>query len=138
MPLRAAVNPSIRACCLVRVTTVARGVPSLLARRRLISRYSIDVAGGAVVGEGLRLPHPVGIVIGDGVIVGDRVTIYHHVTIGAGRGGYPRVDDDATVFPGSVLVGGIVVGCEAVVGANCFVEDSIPPRMKLRGGSRWP
>jgi serine O-acetyltransferase len=111
---------------------------AVLARRRLIVRYSIDIGKGAQIGEGLRLPHPIGVVIGDGVVILSRVTIYQHVTLGVGRGGYPKVGSDVTIYPGSVIVGELGVGEHAVIGANCFVEAPVPPGMKLRGGSRWP
>ena len=135
--VRAVLNPSIRACGWIRVVGSGSRVAAYVARSRLIAGYSIDVAQGAVVGPGLRLPHPVGIVIGDGVRIGSNVTIYHGVTLGASRGGYPVLEDDVVVYPGATVVGGTRVGRGAIVGANCFVAADVEPGSRVPGGTRF-
>lgn len=134
--LRALANPSLRAVALVRVAARSNRAVSWQARRRLIRNYGIDVGNGARLGSGLSLPHPIGIVIGAGVRVADRVTLYQHVTLGRGRGGYPTIDSDVTIFPGAVVVGSVRVGRGALVGANAFVATDVPDGGVVRGGER--
>lgn len=81
------------------------------------------------LGPGVRLPHPVGIVIGDGVRIGRNVTIYQNVTIGVYSPGaleYPSIGDDVTIFAGAVVAGRVNVSDGAQVGANSFVTCDIP------------
>lgn len=96
-------------------------------------RYGCYIHINAELGPGLKLPHPVGIVIGEGVVIGQRCTIYQHVTLGGRRqgdwkaGNYPILGDDVVVFAGAAILGAITIGHEAIIGANAVVLDSIPP-----------
>lgn len=84
----------------------------------------------AQIGAGLILPHPVGIVIGDGSVIGDGVTIYQHVTLGRrteGEEKYPTVEDGVTIYAGATLIGGITIGARAIVGAHAVVVSDVPP-----------
>ncbi|KQR33883.1 hypothetical protein ASF91_07970 [Rhizobium sp. Leaf155] len=90
----------------------------------------------AVIGKGFHLPHPVGIVIGEGVKLGDNVTIFQGVTLGVskeGKGDYPTLSNDVTVYANSVLVGEINVGPGAQVAALSFVNEDVPGGMVAAG-----
>lgn len=95
-------------------------------------RYGCYISLRSRIGPGLKLPHPVGIVIGQGVIIGKRCTIYQHVTLGGRRigdwraGAYPVVGDDVTIFAGAAIVGAVSIGDRATIGANAAVLDNIP------------
>jgi serine O-acetyltransferase len=90
----------------------------------------------AKIAGGLNLPHPIGVVIGDGVTVGKNVRIYQNVTLGSravGTDAYPLVEDDVTLFPNSVITGHITIGRGAVVGAGSIVLKDVPPGAKAVG-----
>lgn len=99
---------------------------------RLRKKYASHIAYKARFGRGLRLPHPVGIVVGDGATVGANATIYQNVTIGAARMGdgekglYPVIGDNVTIFAGAALIGAIRVGDNAIVAANAVVLKDVP------------
>lgn len=99
---------------------------------RLRKEYACHIAYKANFGSGLRLPHPVGIVVGDGATVGANATIYQNVTIGAARMGdgekglYPVIGNNVTIFAGAALIGAIRVGDNAVVAANAVVVKDVP------------
>lgn len=81
------------------------------------------------IGAGVLMPHPVGIVIGDGVEIGDNAVIYQSVTIGAAsfsKDEYPVIGENVIIYPGSVVVGRVKVGDGAVIGANSFVRSDVP------------
>lgn len=109
-------------------------VTTLLAKRYkyiLISRRGCDISYKAVIGKNLKLPHPHGIVIGDGVIIQDNVKIWHQVTLGShGKSGeplaYPIVEDGVKIYPGAKIIGGITIGKNAIIGANTVVNIDIP------------
>lgn len=83
----------------------------------------------ARIGAGLILPHPVGVVIGEGSVIGEDVTIYQNVTLGrrsAHDARYPSLEDGVTVYAGATLLGGITVGVGATVAAQAVVTCDVP------------
>lgn len=100
--------------------------------RRLQRKFGCMVSPKAQIGPGLKLPHPNGIVIGEGVVIGARCTVFQQVTVGGARlgdwqrGAYPHLDDDVTLFAGARLVGAISVGADVTVGANAVVTRDVP------------
>ena len=127
-------------------TVLARRVSAALHRRgvrvpgRLLWRFTVAFSGchihpGAVIGPGLRLPHPVGLTIGVGARLGASVTVYQNATIGAGYrdGPYPTVEAGAVILPGAVVAGGIKVGAGAVMGAAPVVIRDVPARAVVAG-----
>ncbi|HSI50556.1 MAG TPA: serine acetyltransferase [Ideonella sp.] len=95
-------------------------------------RYGCYISTSARIAPGVKFPHPVGIVIGEGVVVGARAVIYQHVTLGGGRRGdggsdrYPVLGDDVTVFAGAAVVGKVNVGARTTIGANAVVLSDLP------------
>jgi serine O-acetyltransferase len=89
----------------------------------------------ARIGKGLHLPHPVGIVVGEGVVIGDYVTIYQNVTLGRRRAetsDYPTILDRSTLYSGACVVGKVRVGPGARVGANVFLQSDLGPDRTAR------
>lgn len=83
---------------------------------------------------GIRYPHPIGIVIGDGTRIGRDVRIYQNVTIGlientvgAKAEDYPILEDEVCVYAGAVVVGGIRIGARSIIGANAVISRDVPP-----------
>jgi serine O-acetyltransferase len=82
------------------------------------------------LGPGLVFPHISGIVIGGGVIVGKNVTIYQGVTLGrsdSNNPGVPIVMDGVKIYAGAKIIGPVVIGEGAIVGANAVVLKDVPP-----------
>lgn len=103
------VNPSIRAATLVRLAA-SPSRSQVLWRNMLLTLHGCDVAPGANICGSLMLPHPLGIVIGEGVTLGSGVTLYQNVTLGTdGTGRYPTVGENATIYTGAVIVGDVQI-----------------------------
>jgi serine O-acetyltransferase len=82
---------------------------------------------GARIGPGLCLIHPNNIYFGPGVVVGEDCNIFHEVTLGMGHiPGTPKIGNNTTIFTGARLLGGLTVGENVVVGANCVVMRNVP------------
>lgn len=82
----------------------------------------------ATIDTGLRLPHPIAVVIGDGVKIGRNVTIYQSVTLGTSNPSlqkYPTIGNGVTIFTGAVIVGDIYIGDNATLGANTFIVKDV-------------
>ena len=125
--LPAAFVASTRAGILIRIITTAPRWIARLCRELLILTAGSDVTPNATVLGPIFVPHPVGIVIGDGVVLHPNVSIYQNVTLGRdGTGRYPVVGAGATLFAGCVVVGGISLGENVRIGANRVVNSDIP------------
>lgn len=118
----------------------SNGFGRLLAKmlwKKIIFNNGSYISLLADIGPGFRLPHAVGIVIGDGVRIGSNVTVFQNVTLGSGRpvnnASYPVLGDNVTVFAGAVIVGGVVLGNGVVVGANAVVIHSFHDNSVLVG-----
>ncbi|MBR1133808.1 serine O-acetyltransferase [Bradyrhizobium iriomotense] len=102
---------------------------SRLVWRSTVRNYGCYVAPAARLGAGLCLPHPVGIVIGEGSVIGNDVTIYQGVTLGRAShdvDAYPSIDDGAVIYAGATLLGPIRIGRNAIVAAHSVVLSDVP------------
>ena len=124
-------NPSTDAVFLVyRYVKCKTKLSRFLYKRKLIKKYNIYIFNDVVIGEGLKLPHPTGIVIGKGTQIGNNVTIYQQVTIGgknigdtkAGR--IAKIEDDVVIFSGAKILGDVEIAQGTIIGANAVLLES--------------
>ena len=77
--------------------------------------------------KGNTLEHnALGIVISRMVTLGNNCKIYQHVTIGAGREGYPTIGNNVVIYSNCTICGKITIGDNVIIGANSFVNKNIP------------
>lgn len=91
---------------------------------RISKRYRCYIHPNSEIGNKCFLPHPVGIVIGEGAKVGNNVTIYQGVTLGRkymDKSDYPTIGDGTVIYANTVIVGDVKVGDGAVIGCNSVV-----------------
>lgn len=98
---------------------------------RMVVKRNCDISYNSKIGRNLQLPHPFGIVIGDGVEIKDNVMIFQQVTLGShGKRNadkdYPIINSGVKIFAGAKLIGGITIGKNTVIGANAFVNIDVP------------
>jgi serine O-acetyltransferase len=101
------------------------------------SLTGIEIHPAAEIGPGLFIDHGMGVVIGETAKLGADVTIYQGVTLG-GTGfatgkRHPTVEDSVTIGSGAKLLGPIVVGHGAKIGANTVVIHDVPPNSTVVG-----
>ena len=96
-----------------------------------------EIRPTAIIGPGLHILHPSGVVVGGGVVAGARLTLVGGNVLGAnkklGLHGAPVLGDDVTVGTHAVVVGPILVGDGASVGAMSLVLDDVEPKAKVKG-----
>jgi serine O-acetyltransferase len=102
----------------------------------------IEIHPAARIGPGLFIDHGMGVVIGETAEIGADVTIYQGVTLG-GTGfatgkRHPTVQDNVTIGSGAKLLGPIVVGHGAKIGANSVVIHDVPPNSTVVGNPGHP
>ncbi len=83
-----------------------------------------------------------GVVIGETAEIGADVTLYQGVTLG-GTGfatgkRHPTVEDNVTIGAGANLLGPIVVGHGAKIGAGSVVIHDVPPNATVVGNPGHP
>lgn len=100
---------------------------------------AIDIHPGAVIGRNFFIDHGF-VVIGETAEIGDDVTIYQQVTLGgtnptSGVGGkrHPTLRDGVIVGSGAQVLGPIIVGSRARIGANSVVTRDVPPGATMVG-----
>ncbi|GGD33856.1 serine O-acetyltransferase [Croceicoccus pelagius] len=91
--------------------------------------WSSEIGAEARIGGGLYMPHPFGIVIGNGCVVRENVTVLQNVTLGRrdpSRGDVPTVSNGAMIGAGAVVLGSVAIGVDARIAANALVLDDVP------------
>lgn len=90
----------------------------------------VEIHPGAVIGRRFFIDHGMGVVIGETAEIGDDVMMYHDVTLG-GRSlnrtkRHPTLGDGVVVGAGARVLGPVVVGAKAQIGANAVVVRDVP------------
>ncbi|MEZ5669487.1 MAG: serine O-acetyltransferase EpsC [Alphaproteobacteria bacterium] len=104
----------------------------------------IEIHPGATIGRGLFIDHGMGVVIGETAEIGEDVTLYHGVTLGGvapsvdsasqrGVKRHPTLGDGVIVGSGAQILGPIVVGENARIGANAVVTKDVAPGTTMVG-----
>ena len=105
------------------------GVLTSLVYAHIIKTFSCEVNYQTKsIGKGLRIPHPLGIVIGANAEIGNNVTILQNVTFGRKKLGsicHIPVGHNATISAGAVILGPVSIGENAVIGANAVVLKDV-------------
>jgi serine O-acetyltransferase len=97
----------------------------------------IEIHPAARIGHRFFIDHGMGVLIGETAEIGDDVTLYKGVTLGGtslGRGKrHPTIGNDVVIGTNASILGAIVVGDGARVGAGSVVVRDVPPRATVVG-----
>ena len=116
---------------------------------RIISQFSrfltgIEIHPNAKIGKNLFIDHGMGVVIGETSEIGNNVTIYHMVTLGGispsinsddqrNTKRHPTLMDNVVVGSGAQILGPVVVGKNAKIGANAVVTKDVDENSVMVG-----
>ena len=116
---------------------------------RIISQFSrfltgIEIHPKANIGKNLFIDHGMGVVIGETSEIGDNVTIYHMATLGGISPSvnsneqrnikrHPTLKDNVVVGSGAQILGPVIVGKNAKIGANAVVTKDVPENAVMVG-----
>lgn len=106
------------------------GIPYLgLYQLLTIWVMGIDLNYKASIGPGLRLHHPIALVIHEAAILGRDCVLRQCTTIGMRRTASecPVIGDRVNIGSNSVLIGAITIGNDAVIGAGSVVIQDVLP-----------
>ena len=116
---------------------------------RIISQFSrfltgIEIHPNAKIGKNLFIDHGMGVVIGETSDIGDNVTIYHMVTLGGiapsinsndqrNMKRHPTIKEDVVIGSGAQVLGPVVVGKGARIGANAVITKDVSENAVMVG-----
>ena len=116
---------------------------------RIISQLSrfltgIEIHPGAKIGKNLFIDHGMGVVIGETSEIGNNVTIYHMATLGGIAPSinsneqrqvkrHPTLGDCVVVGSGAQILGPVIIGANAKIGANAVVTKDVPENAVMVG-----
>ncbi len=110
-----------------RLKKYAIGIPAYWILHHFEYKYGIHCNTNIPIGKGFCVVHG-GAVYLNCQSIGENVTIHQGVTLGENYGhpGQPILEDGVAVFANAVVVGGITLHRNCMVGANSFVSKDIP------------
>lgn len=103
---------------------------------KISKKYNCYISPSAEIGRNLILPHPTGIVIGEGVKVGNNCVIYQNVTLGRKNrdiAEYPTIGNNVIIYCNSTVIGKIKVGDNSIIGCNSVLLKSVEENSKCIG-----
>lgn len=95
-----------------------------MIENRIFYKFNCQISYKAKIGKNIILPHPIGIIIGEGVNIGENVVIYHNVTIGRKHREsyyYPSIGDNVIIYSNSSILGDIKINNRSIIGAHSLV-----------------
>jgi len=128
-------TPGLHAIWLHRLAHGWWGSPGGRLPARLLAHLArgltgVEIHPGARLGRRFFIDHGMGVVIGETSEVGDDVLLYHGVTLGgrsmARTKRHPTVGDRVVIGAGARVLGPVVIGDDAQVGANAVVVKDVP------------
>ena len=110
---------------------VQHHVPVLPAVLKLVSRIffpACDIPFTAKIGKNAYFPHrAIGEVIHENAVIGENARIQANVVIGGkGQSGVPTIGNNVQIGANAVIVGGVEIGDNAIVGAGAVVLIDVP------------
>ena len=102
-------------------------------------KTGIEIHPAAKIGKNFFCDHGGAVVIGETTEIGDGVTLYQGVTLGgvseAHVKRHPTLGNDVMVGAGAKLLGPIIIGDGAKIGANEVVRVSVPAHSTYVAGA---
>jgi serine O-acetyltransferase len=114
-----------------------RKASAWMVQNRVSEVFAVEIHPAARIGRGVLLDHGTGFVVGETAVIDDHVSILQDVTLG-GTGKehgdrHPKIRRGVLIGAGAKILGNIVVGEGAKVGAGSVVLDDVPPHCTVAG-----
>ncbi|MGL5019356.1 MAG: serine O-acetyltransferase [Luteolibacter sp.] len=121
---------SIHAIVLIRFQQwcTANHFPSIFASKILFWFFKIEVGKNVRIGPGLRLPHPMDIIIAPNSEIGSDCDLYAGVRLVLSHGNKqgPKLGSHVFMGDGAKAVGAVTIGDHAIIGVSAVVTKDIP------------
>lgn len=142
------IKSSLRAFKVRALQSIARSAPGATTTRvRLHRARGVTIGTGVFIGTDalIETSRPELISIGNGVAIGIRATLIAHfrASTRADQGVEPtaisiRIEDDAFIGPGVIILPNVTIGHGAVVSAGSVITRSVPALTLVQGNPAKP
>lgn len=92
--------------------------------------FTIDI--NTKVGAGLQLAHPYATIL-NATSIGENVYVNHLVTLGEKDGKKPIIGNNVQLHAGCIVIGGVTIGDNAIIGAGTVVVKDVPENAVVVG-----
>lgn len=97
------------------------------------SRKRIQIPIGTKIGYGFYIAHDGYIMINKNAVIGNNCNISQFCTVGSTTEFAPTIGDNCYIGPNSCIIGNVVVGNDACIGAGSIVVKNIPGNCTAAG-----
>ncbi|WP_026810897.1 serine O-acetyltransferase [Arenibacter latericius] len=105
--------------------------------------FTVDIDPGAKLAGGLKLVHPMCIVVGREVVSKGKLTLYQSTTLGGSNNKetfhddilvkQPYIYDNVIIYTASVVIGPIIIQENAIISANSTITKNVPKNATMYG-----
>jgi len=98
-----------------------------------------EIPASVKIGKGLKIHHGQCLVVNSKVLIGNNVTLKHNTTIGASVDlndkfiAAPVIGNNVIIHPHTIIIGGITVGDNVIIGAGSVVLKDVEPNSVVAG-----
>jgi len=114
-------SPDFRTLFYFRTRSVFSHILNIYCKKQ--SNFTIDIS--TKLGGGVLTGHPYCTILNADAI-GDNFYVNHLVTVGEEKGKRPTIGNNVSIYTGAIVIGGITIGDNCVIGAGSVVTKSIP------------
>ena len=114
----------------------AKHIPVLPRCIFLVTRLlcGCSIPPSVIIGENTRFAHnALGVVVHDKCIIGHDTVIQANVVIGGKDGKSAHIGNYCYIGAGAVILGGVTIGDDAIIGANAVVTKDVEPGVVMVG-----
>ncbi len=118
---------------------------AMIIHNGTVKKTGCEVYPQALIGNGLYIPHCVGIVVGNTTEIGDNCVLFPNVVFGAayhpntenpqGRR-HPKVGNNCVFGANSSIIGKITIGNNVSIGAGSVITKDVPDNAIVVGVNR--
>ena len=105
-------------------------LPARLFSQLVRALTGIEIHPGASIGPRLFIDHGMGVVIGETAEIGADCMLYHGVTLGGtsleAKKRHPTLSNGVVIGAGAKVLGPVIIGDDARIGANAVVVRDLP------------
>ena len=114
-----------------------RHTMALFIQNRSSEVFGVDIHPAASIDSPVMIDHATGVVIGETTKIQKNVSIFQGVTLG-GQGfkrgdRHPKIEEGASIFASSTILGNITIGKNSVVAAGSLVLDDVEENTTVAG-----
>ena len=108
-------------------------LPTFIAFRTLYHIHGLEFAKNCKIGSGVSFPHPKGVLFTQGTEVESNCTINGNVRFVGKYGKFPVIKENVFIGDSAILLGGVTIEKEVVIGAGSIVTKDFGPEVSIAG-----